>query len=120
MKKIFALSAAIMFSTGLVFASIGENNTSDVKVLRAQGFSESMLRVTDTVKFFNQGVSNNYKRQFIKNENPSPYTRAKLYLDPIQDDDIFAEHQINFANTWNGDETHYTTTKVEKGSAQRL
>lgn len=113
MKKIIALSAAVLLSTGLVFAAIDENKTGDVEVLRAQGFSESTLRVVDTVNAQASGLNGKYKRHFVKGK-PSPYTNIKLYIDPIQDDDNFGEHQINFTNTWNGDETHYTTRKYEK------
>ena len=112
------LFAATLFSTSLVFAAIDEYKTGDIDILRAQGYSESTLRIMDTVMYQNKSASKKYERRFVK--NPNTYSRIKVYVDPIQDDDSFGEHQINFTNTWNGDETHYTTTKVENAPVENL
>lgn len=120
MKKILALSATMLFATGLTFASVNENETADINVLRGQGYSESTLRVVDTVNYHNKSLTKKQERHFDKSKKPSAYTNVKLYFDPIQDDDNFGEHQINFTNTWNGDETHYTTRKVEQKPVENL
>ena len=51
-----------------------------------------------------------YKSQY-KTRIKGPYYRIKTYIDPIQDDNLFGEHQINYTNSWNGDETRYTSKK---------
>ena len=60
----------------------------------------------------NQGPTGRYKKHFYTKKN-SPYTSLKLYVDPIQDDGNFGQHQVNFTNTWTGDETHYSTRAKE-------
>ncbi|MBR5303325.1 MAG: hypothetical protein IKU37_00690 [Candidatus Gastranaerophilales bacterium] len=120
MKKIMTLFATTTLLTSLALAYIEENKTADVDILRAQGYSESTLRVVDTANAQNKGYKSNYKRRFVKTKKPSAYTNVKLYIDPIQDDDNFGEHQVNFTNTWNGDETHYTTRKVDRTPAENL
>ena len=120
MKKIIALFTTMLIATSVSFAAIDENKTGDIDVLRKQGFSESTLRIMDTVNYQSKGISKKYQRRFVKEERPSAYTAVKLYFDPVQDDDNFGEHQINFTNTWNGDETRYTTRKVEKKPVENL
>ena len=120
MKKVIALFTTMLIATGTSFAAIDENKIGDIDVLRAQGFSESTLRILDTVNYQNKSMSKKYERRFVKKEKPSAYTAVKLYFDPMQDDDNFGEHQINFTNTWNGNETNYTTRKVEQKPIENL
>ena len=119
MKKIMILFAATLLLTNLSFAYIKEGTTSDIQTLQTQGFSEGALRVVDTVKLYNQSASKKYERHYKKTK-PSAYTNVKRYIDPIQDDDNFAEHEINYTNTWNGDETHYSTTKIKDSKIEDL
>ena len=111
MKKILALFGFTVLLSGISFAAIEENSTADIDVLRSQGFSESALQIVDTVKFRNQGIGK-YKKRFARKKE-SPYSTVKVYVDPIQDDGNFGEHQINFTNTWKGNETDYSASKEE-------
>lgn len=108
MKKILVLLGVMAFSTTLSHAVMNDNETTDISILRSQGYSESALKVIDTVRHLN--TNGEYKSQFEKKFR-GPYYYIKNYWDPIQEDNSFAEHQINFANSWNGDETRYTSKK---------
>lgn len=112
MKKILTLLGVMVLSAGASFAAIEENKTSDIEILRSQGYSESALRIVDTVKANNQGPTGKYKRYFIRKKD-TPYTVIKNYVDPIQDDGDFGVRQINYTNTWKGNETYYST-KVKR------
>ena len=118
MKKIMALLGISTFMFASSLAYVEENKTADIDLLRSQGYSESTLRVVDTVKSLNRNKNGDYQRRFRK--NTTPYSRVKAYIDPIQDDDNFGEHQINYTNSWNGDETRYTTTKREMKPIENL
>lgn len=120
MKKIIALFAVTLLGAGLTHAEVNEFETSNIDVLRSQGYSESTLRIVDKVNYQNK-YGKNYQKRFVeKNAKKSPYTYIKLYVDPTQDDGKFGEHQINFTNTWNGDETHYSSTKVDAAPVENL
>jgi hypothetical protein len=119
MKKIMTVLGILSLSATMTFAALDELETSEITTLRSQGYSESTLRAVDTVKYKNQGPAGRYKRHF-STAPASKYQYIKLYFDPIQDDDNFGEHQINFANTWNSDETHYTTRKYENEPVDNL
>lgn len=119
MKKIMSVLGILSLIMGVSFAALDELETSEITTLRSQGYSESTLRAVDTVKFKNQGPAGRYKRYF-STAPQSKYRAVKLYVDPIQDDDLFGEHQINFTNAWNGDETSYSTTKYENRSVENL
>ena len=112
MKKIMTLLSVMVLSTATSFAFISETQNSDLNALRAQGYSESTIRIMDTIKAKNQGLAGNYKREYTLPKE-SPYTRVKLYFDLAQDDDRFGEHQINYTNSWNDDDTHYSTRKIK-------
>jgi len=109
MKKILALFGVTILLGSASFAAIEENSTANIEILRSQGFSESALQVIDTVKFHNQEPGK-YKKHFARKKE-GPYSTLKLYVDPIQDDGEFGEHQVNFTNTWKGNETNYSTSK---------
>lgn len=108
MKKIIALLGFIIAVAPVSLASIDEDKTGNIELLRQQGYSESTLKVLDTNR--SQTQRSNYKRQFAR-KGQTPYHYIKTYLDPYQDDNYFGEHQINFTNSWNDDETHYTSGK---------
>ena len=120
MKRLMTLLVSGLLLTNISIAAIDEVKTSDVDTLRAQGYSESALRILDTVKYYNQGTSGKYQRRFTVPKEPGAYHRLKVYVDPVQEDDLFGEHQINFTNNWNGDENSYSTQKVENGPIENL
>ena len=110
MKKILALLGITILSAGTSFAYILEDETANINTLQTQGYSLSTLQIIDTVKSLNQGPNGKYKRHFTR-KSESPYSTLKLYVDPIQDDGEFAQHEINFTNTWKGNETRYSSSK---------
>ena len=125
MKKTLVICALLSSCTLSSFAYVDENKTSDISGLRAQGFSESMLKTVDLVNEKNKGINGTYVRYFTKKVPASTasnaYNELKLYVDPIQDDGIFGEHQINFTNTWKGDETTYSSQLEESnGTVENL
>jgi hypothetical protein len=118
MKKIIALFATTLLSASIVNAAMTDTETSAIKTLRAQGYSESTLRVVDTVKAINQGPTGKYQRQFTPKSNVlgRMYSTIKEYFDPLQDDGRFGEHQIDFTNSFmnNGAEYGYPTVESEQ------
>lgn len=118
MKKVLVLFGILSIAPMAAFAYVNESKTSSVEVLRAQGYSESTLRVMDTVNDLNKGedVNKKYVRRFQPKKSNAfgrGYTSLKHYWDPAQEDDSFGEHQIEFTNTWQGDSPHYATNTVE-------
>ena len=123
MKKILILSGLFLISAAGCFAYIDENATSEIDTLRAQGFSESMLRVVDFTNEKNQGINGNYVRRFQPKKQSGKmgaYQKVKVYFDPTQDDGLFGEHQINFSNSWLGDENSYSSPLQEKEVIENL
>ncbi len=123
MKKILILSSLFLITSAACFAYMDENQTSEIDTLRAQGFSESMLRVVDVANEHNKGVNGNYVRRFQPKKQSgkmSAYQKVKVYFDPTQDDGLFGEHQINFSNNWLGDENSYSSPLQEKEVIENL
>lgn len=123
MKKILIMSGLFLISTASCFAYLNESTSSDVETLRAQGFSENMLRVIDLANEKNKGINGNYVRHFQpKNQSKKlgAYSKVKIYFDPTQDDGLFGEHQINFSNSWMGDENSYSSPLQEKQVVEDL
>lgn len=124
MKKLFVLFGIFAFLGSASFAYYYENETLNPEILKAQGFSDSAIRITDKVHSFNEGIHGDYQRRFKrqdKNKLGKGYTYIKNYIDPYQDDGWFGEHQINFTNTWAGDSTHYSTPeKPTSGVVENL
>ncbi len=124
MKKLIVLCGLATLSTSLSFAYFESTKTSDIDILRAQGYSESTLQVVDWANATNKGQDSTYVRHFVKKQPKGKlgkaYTNLKLYVDPSQDDGLFGEHQINFTNTWNGDNTKYSTRVMEKEKIEDL
>jgi len=121
MKKLLILPALALFLTNMSFAAIDDNDTSNIDRLRNQGYSEHTLRVLDNVKYMNQ--HGNYETYYVdKDQNPfgRAYTKLKLYVDLAQDDNKFGMHQINYTNTFFGDETDYATRKVRRSEIEDL
>ena len=123
MKKILILSGLFLISTLGCFAYYDENQSSKVDTLRAQGYSENMLRVMDLVNAKNQGINSSYVRRFqpkTQSGKMSAYQKVKVYFDPIQDDGLFGEHQINFSNSWMGDDNSYSSPLQEREVVENL
>lgn len=113
MKKLLVLFGIILLSQGISFAAIKTDESANIDTLRAQGYSESALRVIDTVNNIQQGKDGKYAKYYTKKEGSNllgrAYSRVKEYFDPIQDDGKFGVHQINFSNDWMRDETSYSS-----------
>ena len=110
MKKLSVLLGVIILSTGVGFASMNDNETSDIDLLRTQGFSESTLEVIDMAR--NHDSNNGYKRYYTsrgKNKLGRAYSSIKKYVDPIQDDGRFGEHQIQYSNSWDWGRNKYSS-----------
>lgn len=123
MKKIMALFGIMLLSAGISFAAIEENDTADIDIMRSQGYSENALRVVDAIKANNQGPTGRYKRHFYDKKSNflgRAYTRLKNYVDPAQDDHLFGEHEINFTNTFFGDEPPYSIRKTDEIDVENL
>ena len=115
MRKILAFVGVMALSVTASYAFYTERNVSSVDMLRRQGYSESTLKVVDTVKYSARGTNGKYEKRFVPVAQNSKagrsYTRLKNYVDPIQDDGDFGQHQVNFTNTWKGNETKYSSSK---------
>ena len=118
MKKILALLSITLLSAGIASASISESQTSEIEVLRSQGYSETALRVIDTVKSHNQGPTGKYRKHFT-DKRQSAYIKVKNYFDPMQDDGKFGAHQINFTNT-HSEQPEYAQPSVEATRYENL
>ncbi len=114
MKKLLVLFGVLVFVPAFSYAYIEESETSDMSTLRDQGFSLSTLEVVDTVKYHNSDKNHRYQRKFNKKDHNffgKSYQYIKNYVDPIQDDGLFAEHEINYSNTWSGDNARYSSER---------
>ena len=119
MKKILVLSLSFLFAQGIANAYIDGNRTSDIDVLRSMGYSESALRVVDTTRAMHSGIIGNYQRYYSPKKKGA-YTILKEYVDPIQEDAQFGEHEINFTNSWLGDEPPNALRYVENAPVENL
>jgi len=114
MKKLIVLFGVFAFISGASFAYYYEDETLNPETLKAQGFSDSVIKVTDKVQSFKEGIHSTHQRNFKRDDSKKGklskgYQYLKNYFDPIQDDGLFAEHEINFSNTWADGTTHYST-----------
>ncbi len=113
MKKLFVLFGIFAFLGGASFAYYYENETLYPETMKAQGYSNTMILVTDKTHAFNEGIHSNYQRKFQRPKRQNflgrSYYYLKNYVDPLQDDGLFGEHQINFSNTWTDETTKYAT-----------
>ena len=116
MKRLVLLFGLIIMATSSSQAYVYENETSDVNVLEKQGFSQGTLEIIDKVNETNKGIYSKYKRAYTKKEHKNigkVYDEIKVYFDPMQDDGKFGEHPINYSNTWQGDNTHYSNELIK-------
>jgi len=118
MKKILGLFGVLALASSISFAAIYENDTALPELLKTQGYSQATLEMVDTTAAMHRGPEGNYERRFqskVDTDNKlRVYKHIKRYIDPVQDDGLFGEHAINFSNSWQGDDTHYTHMKEMK------
>ena len=107
MKKLAISLCFILAVTGTSMAFYEGEEMHEIDTLRAQGYSESTIQIVDTTTRYNKGKNAQNSRIYTRKRGKNPlgrsYTAIKNYFDPLQDDALFGEHQINFTNTWNGD-----------------
>ena len=110
MKKIIALLSILLIAPSAM-AIIYSEDSSNPAFLQNKGYSQTLIRAIDTKKSHMTGSENTYqkyyseKSAFEKPSNPAEYVsswyrKAKIYLDPIQDDGHFTEHENSFTNDW--------------------
>ena len=111
MKKIIALLSILLIAPSAM-AIIYTEDTSNPAFLQNKGYSQTLIRAIDTEKSHVTGSENTYVKYYKEksafSDKPetigeffsSLYTKAKVYLDPIQDDGHFTEREIKFSNDW--------------------
>ena len=121
MRKVFVLLSIAALSMGASFAAINDNATSDIDLLRNQGYSEGILNVIDTAKS-HDGNGNNPRYYTTRGKNAlgRGYTSLKTYIDPVQDDGLFGEHQINFSNSWTWGRNRYSSRYRKANNVENL
>ena len=123
MKKILVLFGIIAFAQAGVMAYMYENETASVPTLQAQGFSQSTAEVADWAKYRNGGIHTKYVRYYQPKSGNilgRSYQKLKEYFDPVQDNGTFGDSQIEFSNTWSGDNTFYSSDRETNRQVERL
>ena len=121
MKNLSVLLGVIILSSGMSFGAINDNATSDIDLLRNQGYSESILEVVDTAKSHDSnGLTPRYYTSRGKNKLGRGYTSLKTYIDPVQDDGLFGDHQINFSNSWTWGRNKYSSKYRKVNTVENL
>lgn len=124
MKKLLISLGLMMLTASCSFAYYYAESSSSVDVLKAQGYSESTLIIADKMNKYNSGLYGKYKPVYYKksadNKYMNAYEKLKNYVDPIQDDGNFFEHQINFTNSWMGDNAPYVHKAKRTNTVENL
>jgi len=126
MKKVIIALSLLTLTCGVSSAYYYSTETSSVDVLEAQGYSENTLITVDKANKYNGGLYSSYQKQFRKkspdNKFSNAYTKLKNYVDPIQDDGDFYDHEVNFTNTWNSDKVEYAYPyeRINKSKTENL
>lgn len=120
MKKIAFTFCLLMMAQG-AFAYIMEGTSTDIGAMQNRGYSQATLKIIDQQKAHKATPGVEYVKYY---ENPyykKPdtftkkigywYDRIKVWVDPVQDDKIFGEREINFDNKFFYDQP--ATTKIE-------
>lgn len=103
-KTILALS--ILFLAQSCFAYLEEGKTADVEMLQDKGYSQATLKILDRATSQVQGAqgSEHYVKYYQdykpKNGVAAFYNKAKIYIDPVAEDDYFGKHETDFSNAW--------------------
>ena len=104
-------------------AFLYENETTDVEVLRAQGYSEATLQAADWANYRNGGVNTKYVRHYQPKKSNflgRAYQKVKVYFDPIQDDGLYGDRSIEFSNTWRGLDNKYSSDMQKTNTVENL
>lgn len=103
-KTILALS--LLFVTQSCFAYLEEGKTADIEMLQDKGYSQATLKMLDRATSQLQGAkgSEHYVRYYSdytpKHGLAAFYNKAKIYIDPVMNDDYFGIHESDFTNAW--------------------
>lgn len=112
MKKLFLIACSLLIMP-CAFGYVTTSELSDVKLLKGNGYSEALLKTMDLQKDNQKGPRGTYERVYQSNRYVKPsgsffkqtkehvfylYDKAKLYLDPNQDDDLFGNREASFTN----------------------
>ncbi len=103
-KTILALS--LLFVAQSCFAYLEEGKTADVEMLQNTGYSQAVLKMVDRNTAQVQGALGSehyvkyYKDYKPKNGIAAFYNKAKIYFDPVTEDDYFGKHEADFSNAW--------------------
>ena len=106
MKKLI-LTLALIMSAQASFAYLEEGRTVDPSLMQHSGYSQAILKMVDREIESCQGREMNYVR-YYKDYKPANfltafYTKAKIYVDPAQEDDFFGKHEVDMKNAWFSD-----------------
>jgi len=100
MKKTVAILSILALSQVAAFAYIKEGTTSDVSKLQNKGFSQTTLKMMDAERARQAREDTRYVRYYEHEfySKNGPYQKMKLFVDPLQDDGLFGEHENSFTN----------------------
>ena len=112
MKKLFLIACSFLIMPA-AFAYVTASELSDVEYLKGKGYSTPTLKTMDLQKYNQKGPHGTYERVYQTTRYVKPsgsffkqtkehllyfYDKAKLYLDPAQDDDLFGNREATFTN----------------------
>ncbi|HIQ88370.1 TPA: hypothetical protein IAA68_00920 [Candidatus Galligastranaerophilus faecipullorum] len=123
MKKIILALSVVLFAQS-AYAYLEEGKTADVARMQNSGYSQAALKLIDRTASQQQGDGTldgehyvrYYKDYKPKNGLAAFYTKAKIYIDPVTDDDFFGRHEHDFNNAWFPD-LHDSTVRVNPNRA---
>lgn len=122
MKKIILTLGVFMLAQSC-FAYLEEGETASVKNLQNSGYSQATLKAMDRAVEQAQGSNEQYVRYYKdykpKNKAAAFYSRAKIYLDPAQEDDFFGRHENDMNNAWFPD-LHDSSVRINEESVESL
>lgn len=105
MKKTI-LTLSLLFVAQSCFAYLEEGKTADIDMLQDSGYTQAALKMIDRSTSRVQGAqgAEHYVRYYQdykpKNGLAAFYNKAKIYFDPVAEDDYFGKHEIDFSNAW--------------------
>lgn len=102
MKKI-ALIICLLLVSQASFAYFKEYESSDIKTLERQGYSQDMMRIVETSRVKGQGEERDYvpfysTKYYSDNPIRKWYQVAKRFVDPGTDNHTFGVGEITFEN----------------------
>ena len=105
MKKTI-LTLSLLFVAQSCFAYLEEGKTADIDMLQDSGYTQAALKMIDRSTSRVQGAqgAEHYVRYYQdykpKNGLAAFYNKAKIYFDPVPEDEYFGKHEIDFSNAW--------------------